>query len=478
MLLLILCLVTKSLEASKTESQDLVLPHDDNQESVPSPDDDRAKGKDEGKDEGKAEGKDERKDGGKDGRKDEKKDLPSVPSIESTFEALKKVISIPGEVSSSSSSGRDPSLEVFETLRTHFEQIRKAIDHLDPQKTLDAAATSSPGEGNDSRGSNSSSSMTDWLQSITSLTESVPVIHQAIQLISNQIKIIRDRISGSAILTRSFPASSEGGRDEKLHSWVSAFDQVAKQFHEIQTAWHELLSKGEPLSSSLSSSDPLPQLQYFLEESKSEPVLGVSVGGGETISRQEDIYLPPRLQSILTSIDEARQRLRENIRNSLRRGIAATNRIILPGRPEEGREDPPPKHFNDEPNPGRTTVTASVVQPEVKKPYEYDLNTAIVETVAQVQNSVRYLADLYGKVLANYFIFLAQSRVEQVADTSKTGTERGDQYEKPVAPNPFPGQNGDPYQSLNFLAFLNREVDAVVDLVTRLSRLTPIELPG
>lgn len=449
MFLLILCLVTNSLEASK-ESQDLVLLHDDNQESVPSPDDDRAKRR-------------------------EEKDLPSVPSIESTFEALKKVISIPGETSSSSSS-RDPSLEVFETLRTHFEQIRKAIDHLDPQKTLDAAATSSPTEGNDSRGSNSSSSMTDWLQSIASLTESVPVIHQAIQLISNQIKIIRDRISGSAVVTRSFPSSSGGGPDEKLRSWISAFDQVDKEFQEIQTAWHELLSKGEPLISSLSFSDPLPQLQYFLEESKDEPVLQVSIGGGETVSRQEDIYLPPRLKSILTSIDEARQRLREGIRNSLRRGVAATNRIILPGRPEEGRENPPPKHFQDEPNSKRTTVTASVAEPEVKKPYEYDLNTAIVETVAQVQNSVRYLADLYGKVLANYFIFLAQSRVEQVPP--KTGTERGDPYEKPVAPNPFPGQNGDPYQSLNLLAFLNREVDAVVDLATRLSRLTPIELPG
>lgn len=390
-----------------------------------------------------------------------------VPSIESTFEALKKAISVPGDISSSS---RDPSLEVFDSIRAHFEQIRKAIDHLDPQKTLEAATSST---GSTDSTTSSTSSFDDWLKSITSLTQSVPLVHQAIQLVSNQIRNIRDRLTGSTI--RSYPLN--GNSD--LQVWADSFEKVAKQFGEIQTAWHDVILKGVPLLLSLSYS--LQPDYYFLDSPEESGVDG-PVGGGDTISRQEDIFLPSSIKDIMAHIDETRKIIRDNIRNTLKRGSAVNGH--LPGRAQEWKPFDPSKRAPQDKK--SATLTSTVASDSRNRNVEYNVNTAVTETVGQLQRSFQYLTDLYIKVFANYVSALSQSTIGQQTRRQGKGVDERDisidnpitEIQTPVPGSPFHGSDGFPYDSFNFFRILNRNFLALVDLLTRLSRIGPIELPG
>jgi hypothetical protein len=376
---------------------------------------------------------------------DEKGGKTDLPSIESTFEALKKVISIPTDMSSS----RDPSLEVFDILRAHFEQIRKAIDHLDPQKTLEAATSST---GNAGSTSFQPSSLTEWIQSITSLTQSVPFVHQAIQLVSNQIRNIRDRLAGSTQQFRSFPSPD----DMNLIVWTNSFESVAKQFDDIQLAWHDILSKGVPLISTLTQTQfPVPS--YYFLDSPEEAGLDNTSGGDGSVSKQEDIILTPsRIKDLLSRIEEARQRLRQNVRDALKRMMNghSTGKVS-----EE--------------------IKSNIVRDSVGRQED----AAVAETLNQFQVSVGRLADLYSNILNNFLGFLPRSSGLSKRQATTT-TDRDisivnpvTEIQTPSAPNPFGTENdGFPYNTVNVLKMLNRHFDAIVDLLTRLSRFGPIEL--
>lgn len=375
--------------------------------------------------------------------------------------------------------------EVFRTIREHFQQIRQAINKLQPltsEPVTEATNSSSSG--------NNTSSMMDWMRELESLTTNLPVIHQAVHVIGSQIRNLRDRLIRIRPLTESSAISvrdaATSGKTVNLTSkqvdeWVRELDMIDEEFTGIRNSWDKMIAEGIPLIASYNNLDN--DLKYQAE-----------------VSKQEDIDISTtgeRLQAILKLIAAARERLRESVSKSMERvrggsgsvpgsnggsiipGLEVNAKIILPG--QNSTESLSIEEHRDHTRQEIANQTVSTMN-------------ALTTSVKILRSNISTLSELYTKLLASYILNLTQIRIRNVAAAVAGSRTTVDANGQVVVPSGVPGgtdpqtekqgmrdtvpgavketttaNSKDPYADLNLMRALGREVNQIVSVVSRVT---------
>lgn len=356
-------------------------------------------------------------------------------------------------------------VRVFATIRQHFQRIREAINKLEPL-TSPPTSLSNNTEGTrtaaDGGNKNNTASFLEWMNEITALTTQLPLIHEAVHVIALQIQLLRNRLIGAPNTVSVRDA--DGNLTTRLDQWIKELDQVELEFRGIAETWDKMINNGTPLLDLYSSLDR--DLKYQSAD----------------LSKQEDIYIPDsRLQTLLRSIQQTRERLRTSIRSSMNKvlpGVEVNTRVFLPGQNDTDR---------------LTLDQHRALTRDEIRTQTVDTVRALTTSVKLVRTNLSILSELYSKLLASYILNLTQvritggrtnpegkvpvgvpgSRVADAVTTPKPDSRAGGDKEKEQAVtfDPFKDTKENPYGSLNVLGVVTREVDQIVDLVSGISKI-------
>ena len=358
-------------------------------------------------------------------------------------------------ITSSSNSTLAPlNLQTFNTIRQHFQQIREAINKLDPL-TTEADSDSKNSTKTAARERNITSAMMDWVNEITGLAIQLPIIHESVRIISQQIRILRDRVRRPNTVS-----VRDGNMTLEIDDWLTESDKIETEFRGISESWDKMISNGIPLMKMYTSLDQ--SLKYQSAD----------------ISEQGDIYIPDsRLRSLLRSIATARERLRKGFRQystGLYRTLSEqelNSRVVLSDQNDRiSAED------------CRTNTRNQIREQTMDTMHALTTSVQLIRTI---------LSELSSKLLASYILNLTQVRISagqgrEVASDERGSTsaslpisgDGGKDSKSSATPkdltasdDPFRDTPDNPYGSLNVVSVVTRGVDQIVDLVSGIAQL-------